>query len=155
MAKAKKSWTEKLRDAKGLPKIETLNGKAAERWGNTMYIPSPAEVDAEMKKIRKGKLITINGIRQKLASQHKTDITCPITTGIFSWIAAHASVEQQEAGKKRVTPYWRTLKTGGIINPKYPGGEALQKKILESEGFIVIKKGKQWIVKDHERYNSL
>lgn len=152
MAKAKKSWTEKLNTSNGLPKIEKLPAAAAAKWGGTsMYIPAPLEVDEKMKAVKKGKLTTINQIRAKLAKEHKTDIACPITTGIFAWIAAHASVEQQEAGKKRVTPYWRTLKNGGVINPKYPGGEAFQKKILESEGFKVIKKGKNWIVDGYEK----
>ena len=30
--------------------------------------------------------------------------------------------EIEEKGKKDTTAYWRTLKEGGIINPKYPGG---------------------------------
>lgn len=153
MASTKKTWTEKLNTTHDLPKIEKLSGKAAERLkASSMYIPSPAEIDEMMKKVKKGKLTSINHIREKLSLAHGTDITCPITTGIFSWIAAHASEEQQNAGKKRVTPYWRTLKQGGVINPKYPGGESLQKQILESEGFTVVKKGKNWVVENYEKY---
>lgn len=154
MAIKKKSWTEKLQDAKDLPKIVDLS-KTNSKWGRgTMYIPAPAEVDAEMGKIKKGKLATINTIRKKLAIAHQTDITCPLTTGIFSWIAANAANEQELLGKKRITPYWRTLKEKGIINSKYPGGEITQRKILESEGFKVLKKGKHWIVKDFEKFLS-
>lgn len=42
-----------------------------------------------------------------------------MTTGIFAWIAAHAAEEQRQQGKRDITPYWRTLKSGGVINPKY------------------------------------
>ena len=88
----------------------------------TYVIPAPIEVDAIMKKVPKGKLITINEIRQVLARKHKTQFGCSITTGIFAWIAANAAEEDVADGKKRITPYWRTLKNGGELNPKYPGG---------------------------------
>ena len=74
-----------------------------------------------MRKVPKGKLTTINEIRSALARKHRVDVGCPITTGIFAWIAANAAEEAAADGAKRVTPYWRTLKTGGELNPKYPG----------------------------------
>ena len=122
------------------------------RWGRgTVVIPAPLEVDAIMKKVPRGKLITINQIRQILAKKHKTTVACPITTGIFAWIAAHAAEQQREEGKKRITPWWRTLKTGGLLNEKYPGGVEIQKKLLEEEGHTVVPKGKKYVVKDYEK----
>ena len=57
MAKTKKSWREKLADAKGCPKVAKIEGKLTKRWGEgTFVIPAPLEVDAAMKKIRAGKL---------------------------------------------------------------------------------------------------
>jgi len=148
-----KTWTEKLHTANDLPKIVDLSKMKNSRWGKgTMYIPAPVEIDAEMKKVRKGKLTTIKLIRERLALQHKTSITCPLTSGIFSWIAANAAEEMEKAGKKRTTPYWRTLKDKGVVNPKYPGGIPMQKKLLEAEGFSVMKKGAAWVVKDHEKF---
>mgnify|MGYP002008810771 FL=1 len=80
--------------------------------------------------------------------KHRTDFTCPITTGIFPWIAAHAADELAQQGRKRITPYWRTLKSDGQINPKYPGGiEAIREK-LEAEGHTVIQKGKRFLVEN-------
>jgi len=96
--------------------------------------PRPMEVDEIMKRVPEGKLITINKIRAALAKKHKATIGCPITTGIFAWISAHAAEEQRQEGEKDITPYWRTLKTGGVINPKYPGGVERQKKLLEKRG---------------------
>ena len=72
-------------------------------------------------------------------------------TGIFAWVSAHAAEEQRQEGKKDITSYWRTLKTGGVINAKYPGGVEGQKKLLEKEGHKVIQKGKKYIVVDHEK----
>jgi len=121
--KKKKTWQEKLKDSKGLPKVGKIEGKMSKRWGTgTMVIPAPVEVDEVMRGVPKGKLITINEIREALAKKHQVNVGCPITTGIFAWIAAHAAEEAAAEGAKRVTPYWRTLKSGGQLNEKYPGG---------------------------------
>jgi hypothetical protein len=101
--------------------------------------------------VPKGKLITINEIRIYLAKKHRVTIGCPITTGIFAWIAAHAAEEAAEDGAKRITPYWRTLKSGGELNPKYPGGIPNLKIHLEAEGHRVLKKGKRYLVADFQK----
>jgi len=148
----RKSWTEKLKDSKGLPKVEKITGKMSKRWGiGTVAIPAPIEVDELMRKVPKGKLITINEIRASLARKHGATIGCPITTGIFAWIAAHAADEQKQLGQENITPYWRTLKSGGEINEKYPGGVEAQKKLLEEEGHEVISRGKKSVVVDFEK----
>jgi len=74
-----------------------------------------------------------------------------MTTGIFAWIAAHAAEEQKQIGEKDITPYWRTLKTGGLLNEKYPGGVEAQKLLLEQEGHRVIQKGKKYAVLNYEK----
>ncbi|MBI2925801.1 MAG: MGMT family protein [Verrucomicrobia bacterium] len=150
--KARKSWGEKLADSKGLPKIGEVMGRMTKRWGTgTMVIPAPLEVDAVMRRVPKGKLTTINEIRAALARKHKVNVGCPITTGIFAWIAAHAAQEAAAAGAKRITPYWRTLKSGGELNPKYPGGIPQLKERIEGEGHKVIKQGNRYLVADFEK----
>src|SRR5204863_9165916 len=120
--------------------------------GGTLVIPAPKEVDEMMRRVSKGKVTTINHIRVALARKHGATIGCPMTTGIFAWIAANAAEEEVAAKPKaRVTPYWRTLKTGGILNEKYPGGVDRQKERLEAEGHTVVKKGKNHLVVDHEK----
>jgi len=148
----KKSWCEKLKDDKGLPQVQKITAKMSKRWGTgTVVIPAPMEVNEIMRKVPKGKLITINEIRAALAKKHGATIGCPITTGIFAWIAANAAEEQRQQGEKDLTPYWRTLKTGGVINEKYPGGVGGQKKLLEKEGHKVVQKGKKYIVVNYEK----
>ena len=156
--KPKKSWREKLADDKGLPKISKVTGKMSQRWGTgVMVIPAPREVDALMKQVTKGRVITINELRATLAKKHRADFACPITTGIFAWIAAHAAAESEAAGKKRVTPFWRTLKNGGEVNAKYPGGVAAVAQRLRVEGHKIISKGKRVLVADFEQklFNGL
>lgn len=147
----RKSWREKLADSKGLPKVGRISGKMTRRWGiGTMVVPAPLEVDAIMRRVPRGKLITINQIRGALAKKHRVNVCCPITTGIFAWIAANAAEESAAKGKKQITPYWRTLKTGGELNPKYPGGVERLGKLLKAEGHRVVAKGKRFVVADYE-----
>jgi alkylated DNA nucleotide flippase Atl1 len=152
MAYKKKSWVEKLNDSKDFPRVEKLTPKLSKQWGaeGTAVIPTPREVDDIMKNIPKGKLTIINDIRKVLAKKHNATISCPICTGIFATISAHAAEEEKSNGKKNTTPYWRTLKAGGEINPKYPGGVEEQKKFLEAEGHEIYQKGKKWLVYNFE-----
>ncbi len=148
----RKSWQEKLNDDKGLPKVVEITEKMSKRWGmGTCVVPAPREVDAIMKRVPGGKLTTINEIRNALAKKHRATIGCPITTGIFASIAAHAAADDAGMGKTDVTPYWRTLKAGGVINEKYPGGVEEQKKLLESEGHRIDQKGRKTVVVDFEK----
>ncbi|HNV93852.1 MAG TPA: MGMT family protein [Methanofastidiosum sp.] len=152
MTSKRKSWKEKLEDSKGLPKVELITGNMAKRWGEgTVVIPAPTEVNDIMKTVPEGKLITIDQIRRKLAEKHHATIGCALTTGIFAWVSAHAANEDALNGEKDITPFWRTLKTGGIINEKYPGGIDYQKQLLEREGHKVIQKRKKFIVQDYEK----
>ena len=137
MAKERKSWREKLATDKDLPK--------------TMVIPAPREVDALMQQVPRGRLVTINELRAALAAKHKVNFACPLTTGIFSWIAAHAAAEAETEGARRITPFWRTLKTDGEINPKYPGGVEGVAKRLRAEGHRISSKGKRMFVANHEK----
>ena len=96
MPAKKPSWQEKLNDSKGLPKVEEIKGNMSRKWGTgTVVIPAPIEVDQLMRKVPKGKLTTINEIRSALAAKHNATIGCPLTTGIFAWISAHAAEEQK------------------------------------------------------------
>ena len=152
MATKKKTWSQKLNDNKGLPKVEKITDAMSKRWGTgTIVISAPIEVDEIMRKIPTGKLVTINEIRAALAKKHKATIGCPMTTGIFAWIAAHAAEERKQQGEKDITPYWRTLKTGGVLNEKYPGGAEAQKRLLEREGHTVIQKGKKYTLQNYEK----
>ena len=132
------SWQEKLADSKDLPKVVEINDRMSQRWGmGTCVIPAPKEVDELMRKVSRGKLTTFNEIRAALARKHGATIGCPITTGIFAGIAARAAEEAKSEGKKDLTPYWRTLKSGGELNPRYPGGVEAQAAHLKDEGHAI------------------
>jgi hypothetical protein len=146
MPKARKSWQEKLAGDKGFPKVFKIDATKSKRWGTgTFVIPAPREVDALMRRVPKGKLTTIDELRRVLARRHGATIGCPITTGIFAWIAAHAATEAAAAGQKRTTPYWRTLKCGCELIRSIRAGNLL------GEGHKIMGKGQRLFVVDFPR----
>lgn len=146
-----KDFNAMLRDSKDMPKLHIITDPASIRkyGGERMYFAPPLAYDAVMKRVTFGKVTTVGEIRAYFARQNGADFTEPITAGIFVSIAAWAS-EQREADK---TPYWRTLKADGELNPKYPGGVEAQKAKLEEEGHTILKKGRssiRYVVADYQ-----
>ncbi len=147
MAK-RKSAREKIDGPDHLPQIKP----APANWGGgSMVIVHPREVEAVMKKVRRGKVITLDEIRANLAEKHGADICCAMTAGIFVNLAALAAEEARDLGRKRITPYWRTLKRNGELNLKFPGGPTVQAALLEAEGHTISKKRKKYFVVEYER----
>lgn len=144
----KKDFNKMLNDNKDMPKIKVINDeKTIKKYGGTrMFLAPPLYYDKLMRKVPKGKLITAGQIREYLAKENNADFTCPLTAGIFINIVAWASYQRKED----ITPYWRTLKTNGELNNKYPEGIELQKRLLEEEGHTIIQKGSKYYVKDFE-----
>ena len=147
----KKDFNAMLHDSKDMPKFKTISDhKSIDKYGgNKMYFAPPIYYDKVMKQIPYGKIITVGKIREHFAKLSGTDFTEPITAGIFVSIAAWASYQRSEDE----TPYWRTLKANGELNPKYPGGVEAQREKLESEGHTIIQKGRKnikYFVKDYE-----
>lgn len=147
----KKDFNAMLHDSKDMPKFQIITDqKSIEKYGgNKMYFAPPMDYDKIMRQIPYGKVITIEKIREYFAKLSKADFTEPITAGIFVSIAAWASHQRSEDK----TPYWRTLKANGELNPKYPGGIVAQKEKLEAEGHTIIQKGRtniRYFVKSYE-----
>ena len=147
----KKDFNAMLLEKKDMPKIQIITDSASIKkyGGERMYFAPPADYDAVMRTVPFGKVTTVGEIRSFFAEKNNADFTDPITAGIFVSIAAWAS-HQRTADQ---TPYWRTLKAGGELNPKYPGGVEEQKKRLEDEGHTIVTKGRtrlRYVVKDYE-----
>ncbi|MBS6374419.1 MAG: MGMT family protein [Erysipelotrichaceae bacterium] len=146
-----KDFNVMLKRKNGMPKIQIIDDDASIKkyGGNRMYFAPPIDYDMVMKKIPNGKVITVGAIREYFARHHDADFTDPITAGIFVSIAAWASHQRDEDK----TPYWRTLKAKGELNPKYPGGIVKQRSLLETEGHEIIQRGRtnlRYYVKDYE-----
>ena len=125
----KKDFNFMLNDSKDMPKIQIITDEKNIRkyGGSRMYFAPPIDYDKVMRLAPFGKLLTVGAIRDYFARQSGADFTEPITAGVFVSIVAWASF--QRASDK--TPYWRTLKANGELNPKYPGGIEAQREMLE------------------------
>lgn len=132
------SWRQKL-ERQQEPKIVDIPVRMQARFGKgRMVIPKPLDVDALIRSVPKGKLVTVLQLREELARRSKVDVACPLCTGIFVRIAAEAAAEERRAGKKTVTPYWRVLSSEGRLNPKFPGHNS-QRRMLSGEGHKIAK----------------
>jgi len=137
MAKTRITWREKLEKDQE-PKVVDIPPKMQKRFGpGTMLIAKPLDVDALVRRVREGKLVTQSQIREKLAKDFDADTTCPMTTGIFLRIAAEAAEEDLHAGRESITPYWRVIKADGSLNAKFPGGVEAQAARLREEGHSI------------------
>jgi len=155
----KKTWKEKLLDNKNFPKTLKLEPRfpcyralkvMGAELGDSVVLAPSLEVEAIMKQVPEGNLITLAKICEQLADKHNTQYCCTLTTGIFINIVANAAEEM-----KRDVPYWRTIKNNGQLNDKFPGGAETQKTRLENEGHTIITKGRKHIkyyVKDFEKH---
>jgi alkylated DNA nucleotide flippase Atl1 len=152
MAYKRKTWQQKMEDKQGLPKVIRLEptfpcGKAlmglGAHPGDTVAIVQPRMVKEVMDRVPYGKVITLRELCEVLARDQEAMFSCTLTTGIQVMVVAQATFE---AGGD--TPYWRTLKMGGALNPKYPGGQEDQRRRLEAEGHKVAERGGRMAVED-------
>ncbi|MGJ7602980.1 6-O-methylguanine DNA methyltransferase [Variovorax sp. LT1R20] len=143
----KKSWRDRLASYPHLPNVKEIPAPMRKRHGEgTIATPSPREVEEAMRGVPEGRLATVMGIGEDIAVRHRATIGCTVTTAIFAHMVAHATEESLKAEDR--TPYWRTLKIGGELNPKYPGGIEAQMARLEAEGHTVVQRGKRYFVED-------
>jgi hypothetical protein len=89
--KSTKSWTAKLR-----PELEPKIVEH-ERSGTRMLVPSPMLVAEELRRVRKGRLITPAKLRQRLARRTGAETACPMTTG--------ATLTRSWSGRRRDGPW--------------------------------------------------
>lgn len=148
----KKDFNAMLHRNNGMPRIQTVTDEAAIRThgGSRMLLAPPLAYDALMRRVPAGKLTTTGELRAYLARENRADFTDPMTAGIFVSIAAWASHQRSEDK----IPYWRTLKAGGELNPKYPGGVEAHRARLEAEGHTVVQRGRKnlhYYVQDYEK----
>jgi len=81
--KSRTPWRVKL-EKEQEPKVVDIPPRMVKRFGTgKMLVPTPLLVDGLMHRVEKGKLVTVNQLRERLAKDFKVDSTCPLTTGIF------------------------------------------------------------------------
>ena len=144
-------------DKKGYPKVLELEvgfpcylpcTRWARRRGTGWSWSIPSEIVAHMREVPYGKVTTLRRYARMWRSDHRVDACCTLTSGIHVMTAANAAAEAATAGEDLDIPYWRTLKIGGYLNRKYPGGIEGTVPFFRTEGFEIIGKGKASRVKD-------
>jgi len=134
MGRNRKTWAEKLEEARRKSDLPAV--KLCDKTGKLLALPCVADVETQMLSVPQGRVRTIRQMTDDFAAKYKADMACPMLTGILVWIVAHAG---DESGTPDV-PWWRVVKSDGKLNPKFPGGPAKQKALLEAEG-IDIEEG--------------
>lgn len=111
MAKAKKSWADKLaaiapHEIKRMPR-----DLAGMKKGEIVLVPSVRLIDDFIRAIPKGARVTIKDMRHALARRHGAQVTCPVYTGYHLRTVAEAACEARAAGAgvDEITPIWRVL----------------------------------------------
>lgn len=117
-----------------------------------MLVPTPLLAAEEIRRVRRGRLVTPADLRERLAARFGADQTCPLTMGILLHIVAGAAEEQLVAGKRPVAPYWRVVDEKGALNPRTPPGPERQATHLRNEGHVVrrLTGSGRWKVVGHE-----
>ncbi len=120
--------------------------------GGAMVVSSPQEVDELVRRLRPGEVVTLDDLRAALARRHRVAVACPVSIAIFLNMCARAAEERREMGvpAEELTPWWRVLRKGGFLNPKYPGGEAGQAALLAVEGVRASPLRRQLAVFDYQ-----
>jgi len=119
--------------------------------GGAMVVSSPAEVDEMVARLRRGEVMTLDQLRAAIARRHDVAVACPVSTAIFLNICARAAEERRARGENEaaLTPWWRMLRKGGFLNPKFPGGTDWQAELLARDGVRVSPLRRQPAVFDY------
>ena len=134
--KTRKTWREKLEIAKPRKIVDVPARMKHSSGEGKLLIPTPLDVDAVIRKIPEGRVMTSGDLRKELAHQFGADTTCPLCFGMFLRIAAEAAEEASEGARPKA-PYWRVIADDGKLNPKLPGGVEAQAAALRREGHVV------------------
>jgi len=102
--------------AKKLFQSEAVTKRAPRKIGDViqgqlMLIPSARQVDDAIRNIPHGQSLNVVELRNVLAKEHGTDVTCPVSIGYQLRTVAEAAREALDQGVhlEQVTPFWRVL----------------------------------------------
>ena len=149
-----------MQDKPGYPKMLILGErfpcynavhKMGANVGDEIVLVNPSDVIPLMAVVPVGKVITLMEICLGLAEKYSVNGCCTLTAGIFTLTIANAVEElkgQGETTSLSKIPWWRTVKSDGFLNDKFPGGQETQKLRLELEGLKVIARGKRFQLAD-------
>ena len=124
-------------------KIEAIPKTMEKFLGHSgnMVKPSVETVKTIVKKVRKGKIITLDQLREKMANDFSVQTACPAST---------TKALQILSKEEKPICYWRVIKKNGELIAKFPKGLEGHAALLESEGFEINYKKRTPTVVDYE-----
>jgi len=135
--RTRKPWREKLDKP---AELTDMPPSWVARYGvGKLLIPAPPDLEALIRHVKPGQVVTLGMLRATLANKAGAVATCPLTTGIFLRMIGEASEEDRAAGSE-VTPYWRVVRDDGRLIDKLPGGVEAQADRLGAEGVVIVEK---------------
>jgi alkylated DNA nucleotide flippase Atl1 len=109
----------------------------------TMLKPSQVSVEALIRKVPRGRVVTTAFLRSALATSRNAQVTCPFLTKRALMAIA------EDCGTK--VPFWRVVTPKGEMIGFYPGGGTEQAKRLKNDGVMIEGRlGKHKVVKLRE-----
>ena len=110
-----------------------------------MVKPSLVTVKTLLEKIPKGKIVTLDQLRGKIAQHFNVQTSCP---------AATVKMLQVLSIEDKSVCYWRVVKKKGELISKFPGGIESHGALLKGEGLEIDSSKKNSKVKNHEAHLS-
>jgi hypothetical protein len=92
--------------------------------GTTVLVPSPHDIEAEIRSLRGAETLTFTQLRERLAARHAADGTCPVMTSMNLRIVAEIALAELDDGlpADAVTEVWRAIDPRSRLARKLPGG---------------------------------
>jgi hypothetical protein len=134
-----KTWQQKFDNGR-TPVLESVDKDwAGIPAGEKFVISTPAEIDAYIRQIPKGKAVSFATMKRDIALDHGTEYMCPLTAGIFTRIVSELAHEQILQGKpaNQVTPFWRVVDLKMPLAKKLSFGTDFIRQKREEEGLPV------------------
>ncbi len=125
-------------------KIETIPSTMEKFFGcsGKMIKPSANTVSAIVKKIRKGRVVTLDQLRERLANDFNVQAACPAST---------TKALQILAKEDKPVCYWRVVKKNGELIAKFPKGVEGHGALLESDGVEIDFNKKSPVVVEYKK----
>jgi hypothetical protein len=131
-----KDWVAKRDDCRPAEVSVIGIAYAGRKPGERMLVSSPADVHAQLRKIKKGRSMTPVEFREQLAAAGGADFACPLTAGIFLRIASEAAWQELQNGValEKVAPFWRVVDASQPIAKKLACGVDFIRTRRRAEG---------------------
>ena len=128
------AWTDQMNASTGVDIRPVPEGRRSMIPGKSMLYPSARLLNDRIRELPAGETITVRELRDRLATEHGAEYTCPVTTTRMLRVVAEAANEARVCASSLdgITPVWP---------PVEKSASALRELTFEPE----------WIVAERER----